>query len=188
MIPNTSLRIAGEKWLFFFPLLNHLSGLIKVDRIKRVVSVGWICCMQETSSLFTFIFCFSHLSPSCFILEIHCSFTFPTSFLPLPVSVLLSGCRVPYCLPFCHGTDTLSAPLWLMPIPVLACPYFQALFIVLVLRECQALSEEELKGMRETEIWLSYLEKLKTAKWLRWTRCGHSETLMAETQADGWSS
>lgn len=75
-----------------------------------------------------------------------------------------------------------------MPIPVLACPYFQALFIVLVLRECQALSEEELKGMRETEIWLSYLEKLKTAKWLRWTRCGHSETLMAETQADGWSS
>lgn len=75
-----------------------------------------------------------------------------------------------------------------MPIPVLACPYFQALFIVLVLRECQALSEEELKGMRETEIWLSYLEKLKTAKWLRWTRCGHSETLMAETQADGWSA
>lgn len=40
MIPNTSLRIAGEKLLFFFPLLNHLSGLIKVDRIKRVVSVG----------------------------------------------------------------------------------------------------------------------------------------------------
>lgn len=85
----------------FFFFLNHLHGLIKLDWIKRVVSVGFppTCRKPPASPL---VFHFSHLSLSCFIAELYCSFksfVFPTSSLPFPVPLLQLDARMSCAFP-----------------------------------------------------------------------------------------
>lgn len=81
--------------------------------------------MQEANSFSRLVFHFSHLSLSCFTSEV----TTAASSLPRPVPPLPIHSRLPWAtLPslLYRGTDKLRGPLWLMPVPALACLHFQA--------------------------------------------------------------
>lgn len=143
----------------FFSLQNNLGGLIKVVSI-RVRNVSYFCSLSFlcAGSQQLFQTHFPCLPPLPVLLH---SLQRLLQLLPLylqlpPFHDLSLHCHStagycePGCLPCCGGTDKLRAPLWLMPVPALACPPFQAHVIVLVLAEPQALSEEELKRDRNT--------------------------------------
>lgn len=79
--------------LLFFFLLNDLSALIKVHRI-RARSVSYFCrlsCMQEANSFSRLVFHFSHCSLSFFPSEV----TTASYSLPQPVPPLLFHSRTP---------------------------------------------------------------------------------------------
>lgn len=136
----------------FFFLQNNLSGLIKVVSVS-VRNIPYFCRLIFLYAGIQQLF-WTHFPP----LRVLLHFRGRYSFFVLCVSHPMAGCREPRCLPGCPGTEKMRAPLWLIPVPAMACPRFQGHVIVLMLTERQALSEEE----RRTETQCSYPRKLRT--------------------------